>query len=140
MSIDPALLRDSVALAASREPVITRRFYEVLFARYPQVRPLFSHNAPERQQQMLQGALLAVLDHLEDPHWLSSTLGALGATHKSYGVTDDMYPMVGECLIATLAELCGDQWTPAHEASWVEAYGVITSLALAGAAQVRCAS
>ena len=86
---------------------------------------------------MLQGALLAVLDHLDDPAWLSETLGGLGAKHLSYGVTDDMYPLVGECLVATLAELCGPNWTPAHQASRVEAYGAIQSLVLAGAAKAR---
>lgn len=137
MAIDPDLLRGSIELAASREPVITKRFYEILFERYPQVRPMFSRNAPERQQQMLQGAILAVLDHLDDPTWLGDTLGGLGATHVSYGVTDDMYPLVGECLIAALADLCGDDWTDAHHDSWVEAYGVISSLAIAGAERAR---
>jgi hemoglobin-like flavoprotein len=137
MALDADLLRDSITLAASREPVITVRFYEILFARYPEVRPMFSRNAPERQQQMLQGALLAVLDHLDDPAWLAGTLEALGAHHVTYGVTDDMYALVGECLVATLAELCGDQWTPRHEAAWVEAYGVVASLAIRGAARAR---
>lgn len=140
MAIDPALLRESIELAASREPVITKRFYEILFSRYPQVRPMFSRNAPEKQQQMLQGAILAVLDHLDDQAWLANTLGELGATHVSYGVTDEMYPLVGECLIAALADLCGDAWTPAHEDSWAEAYGALTSLALAGASRMRQAS
>lgn len=137
MSDTATLLRESVAIAAAREPVITDRFYKILFTRYPGVQPMFSRNSPEKQQQMLQGALLAVLDHLEDGPWLADTLGALGAMHVSYGVTDDQYPAVGECLIAALSELCGDQWTPAHEQAWVAAYGSLTSLALAGAARAR---
>ena len=67
--------------------------------------PLFSRNAPEKQQEMLQGAILAVLDHLDDSAWLADTMGAIGVKHLDYGVTDDMYPWVGECLIAALAEL-----------------------------------
>ena len=137
MALNEHLLRESIGIAASHEPVITKRFYEIFFSRYPQVRPLFSRNAPERQQEMLQGALLAVLDHLEDGAWLTETLGALGAKHVEYGVTDDMYPWVGECLIAALADLCGPAWTPAHEAAWGEAYGALQSLALAGADRAR---
>jgi hemoglobin-like flavoprotein len=140
MPLNPALLRESISLAASHEPRITKRFYEILFTRYPQVKPMFSRNAPEKQQEMLQSALLAVLDHLDDANWLSTTLGGLGAKHVSYGVTDDMYPLVGECLIATLAELCGPAWTPAHEAAWSEAYAAIMGLTLAGAAKARAAS
>jgi len=136
----PTLLRESIGVAAAREPVITRRFYEIFHTRYPQVVPLFSKNAPEKQQEMLQSALLAVLDHLDDAAWLSETLGALGAKHVSYGVTAEMYPWVGECLIAALADLCGDAWTPEHEAAWAQAYGVLTDLALAGAARAEAAS
>lgn len=49
-------------------------------------------------------------------------------------MTEEMYGWVGECLIAALADLCEDAWTPAHEASWAAVYGALTELALAGAA------
>src|SRR5689334_10181385 len=100
--LNVSLLRDSLARATEREALITPRFYEILFTRYPQVRPLFGRNASERQQQMLQEALVAVLDHLDDSRWLQTTLGGMGAKHIDYGVSDEMYPWVGECLIATL--------------------------------------
>ncbi len=68
---------------------------------------------------------------------VEENLGALGARHVSYGVTDDMYPAVGECLIAALAELCGDRWTKEHEAAWAAVYGVLADLAIAGAKRER---
>ena len=137
VSIDATLLRESIEIAVAREPVITKRFYEILFERYPAVKPLFGRNEPARQQQMLQDTILAALDHLEDGEWLEQTLGALGAKHVTYGVTDEMYPAVGECLIAALSELCGDRWTPEHEASWASTYRVIQDLAIAGAKRAR---
>jgi hemoglobin-like flavoprotein len=48
-----------------------------------------------------------------------------------------MYPAVGECLIAALADLCGDQWTHEHEASWATVYGALADLAIAGAQRAR---
>ena len=135
-----SLLRGSIELAASREALITTRFYAIFHARYPQVIPLFGRNSADAQQRMLQDALLAVLDHLDDSAWLANTMGALGAKHVEYGVTDEMYPWVGECLIATLAELCGDEWTKDHEEAWVAAYGALTGLALAGADRARAAA
>lgn len=137
MSDAATLLRESVAVAAAREPIITKRFYEIFHSRYPVVVPLFSRNSREKQQEMLQGALLAVLDHLDDAAWLESTLGAIGAGHVAYGVTDEMYPWVGECLIAALADLNGDQWTRAHEEAWANAYGALMGMALAGAQRAR---
>lgn len=136
MALNPELLRSSLALVVEREPVITRRFYEVLFERFPQVEPLFGKNAPQQQQKMLQEAIVAVVDHLEDADWLATTLGAMGRTHVDYGVTAEMYPWVGEALLATLAEIAGEAWTPEVEAAWTEAYQAIAALMLAGAAKV----
>ena len=42
MALNAELLRSSLALVVEREPLITRRFYEILFERYPQVRPVLS--------------------------------------------------------------------------------------------------
>jgi len=138
MSLNGELLRSSLALVVEREPVITRRFYEVLFERFPQVRPMFGRNAAVAQQQMLQGAIVAVVDHLDDATWLATTLGAMGRQHSvDYGVTSEMYPMVGESLLATLAEIAGADWTPDMEAAWAEAFGAISGLMLQGAAQLQ---
>lgn len=134
MGLNAAVLRQSLELVASREPVITKRFYEILFSRYPQVKPLFSRNAPERQQKMLQDAIVAVVDHVEDASWLKQNLTAMGAKHVEYGVTREMYDWVGASLLATLAEIAGPEWTPEVEKAWTEAYGAITGLMLEGAA------
>ena len=134
---DKELLLESVGWASEREALITRRFYEILFERHPEVQPLFSRNSREAQAKMLQDAVVMAIDHLEDAAWLKETIGAVGAKHVDYGVTDEMYPWVGEALVATMAEHCGSRWTPAHEAAWVRTWGALQSLALAGAAQRR---
>ncbi len=138
MSLDPELLRRSFDLVAEREPQLTRRFYEILFERYPQVRPLFGREQA-RQAEMLQSALVSVLEHLEDASWLSETLMALGKKHVDYGVTDEMYQWVGVSLLATLGEAAGEAWTPAVEAAWTEAYGAITGLMQRGASETAAA-
>ncbi len=135
MSLNAELLRSSFELVASRQPMITPRFYELLFERYPQSKPLFSPNGAAKQQQMLQDALVAVLDHLEDASWLEQQLGALGSKHLDYGVTVEMYDWVGECLLATLAETAGDDWNAQTAEAWTAAYGAIASLMQAGAAK-----
>jgi len=135
MALNAEVLRSSLALVVEREPVITTRFYEILFERFPQARPLFSRNAPERQQQMLQEAIVAVVDHLEDGEWLVNTLGAMGRKHLEYEVTAEMYPWVGEALLATLAEHAAEAWTPEVEQAWTDAYQAIAGLMLAGAEQ-----
>ncbi len=137
MALDVELLRSSFHFVAEREPALTTRFYETFFARYPQVVPMFSRNTPQKQQEMLQRALVAVLEHLEDAAWLGDTLGALGAKHIDYGVSDDMYGWVGECLLATLAEIAGPAWTPALATAWTDAYVAVSSLMKQGAERAR---
>ena len=133
MPLNVPLLRESFEVVATANPKFVNRFYDILFERYPQTRPLFPQNGMARQVEMLTDALVAVLDHLEDAPWLQETLGALGAKHVGYGVTREMYDWVGASLLATLAEVAGSAWTPELQAAWAEAYGAIVSLMLARA-------
>src|SRR5689334_17981346 len=112
MALNVSLLRESFDLVTTVNPKLTTRFYEVLFERYPQTQALFPIANRARQAEMLTGALVAVLDHLEDAPWLRATLGALGAKHVGYGVTPEMYNWVGASLLETLAEVAGPKWTP----------------------------
>jgi hemoglobin-like flavoprotein len=133
MPLNVNLLRQSFEVVATANPRFVTRFYEILFERHPQARPLFPQNGMARQAEMLTQALVAVLDHLEDAPWLQDTLGALGAKHVDYGVTREMYDWVGASLLAALAEVAGPAWTPELQAAWSEAYGAIVSLMLAHA-------
>lgn len=130
MGLNAELLRASLALVVERQPKITPRFYEILFERYPQARPLFGRNTPEVQQRMLQDAIVAVVDHVEDASWLKEQLFAMGLRHKDYQVTPEMFGWVGECLLATLAEIAGPAWSPEIAQAWTDAYGAITSMML----------
>ena len=132
MALDSSLLQSSFDLVLERQPRMTARFYELLFQRYPQVRPLFGRDQT-LQGAMLQSALASVLERLDDAPWLAATLGAMGRKHIDYGVTREMYGYVGECWLATLAEIAAEAWTPELEAQWLEAYWAIASLMLAGA-------
>jgi hemoglobin-like flavoprotein len=133
MSLDVIALRDSFALVVERAPDVTARFYDVLFARYPEVRVLFGRNSRQKQEEMLTKALIAVIDHLEDPSWLGGTLEALGRKHVGYNVTEDMYDWVGECLLITLSDVLAADWTPRVAKAWAEAYGAISGAMIKGA-------
>jgi hemoglobin-like flavoprotein len=133
MALKVDLLRRSFERVTERQPQLTRRFYQVLFERHPQVAPLFSPQRRERQERMLTEALVALMEHLEDAGWLTSVLPALGARHADYGVSDQMYTWVGECLLATLAEVAGDDWTPELAAAWADAYAAVSKLMIGGA-------
>jgi len=140
MSLDVEALRGSFELVVERAPDVVHRFYGILFSRYPQVRPMFSRNSAAQQEKMLTQALAAVIEHLEDAPWLETQLQAMGAKHVSYGVSDDMYPWVGECLVAAMKDAAGDGWTPRIETAWTDAFGAISGLMIAGASRERAAA
>ncbi len=131
MTLDPTILRTSFEIVMDRAPDLTLRFYEVLFTRAPELQPMFRRDRTA-QAKMLAGAIAAVLDHLEDAPWLQTTLGDLGAKHATYGVTTAMYDIVGGALLATLAEVAAEAWTPEVERQWTMAYGAIAGMMQAG--------
>ena len=137
MALNVPVLRSTFDLVVERQPQLVHRFYELLFTRYPQVKPLFGRNSAAAQEKMLTDALGAVVDHLEDAPWLARTLGALGAKHEGYGVTAEMYDWVGSCLLSALGEAAGKDWTREAEIAWTDAYGAIAALMKAGAAEAR---
>jgi hemoglobin-like flavoprotein len=129
--MDKELLETSLSLVADAEEGLTLRFYAILFERHPAVRPMFGADIGP-QAAMLRGAVVAVLDHLDDAAWLGDTLGGLGAKHAEWGVTAPMYAAVAECMIAAMEELGGPAWTPEMTAAWTDALGAVASLMLAG--------
>jgi hemoglobin-like flavoprotein len=134
--MDKQLLSASLLLVAGEEDALTRRFYEILFERYPGVQPMFARDV-RAQASMLTEAIVAVLDHLDDSDWLTTSLASLGVKHAGYGVTADMYPAVGECMIAAMSERGGADWTPEMTAAWTEALAAVSVLMLAGAADAE---
>ena len=133
MGLNVPLLRSSFDLVIERQPQLTKRFYEILFERHPQARALFHRRPLAVQEKMLQEALVAVLDHVEDAAWLTDTLHGMGAKHLEYGVTDEMYGWVGGSLLATLAEVAGEDWNDELQGQWGAAYGAISGLMKEGA-------
>ncbi|AZG46678.1 globin domain-containing protein [Gordonia insulae] len=125
------LLLEGLALSADDDAGLTTAFYERLFDDHPEVRDLFSADM-RAQASMLQEALVAVLDHLDDPAWLQAHLGSLGARHAGYGVTPQMFGLVASTLVATMAERAGSQWTTPMTEAWEEALSAVAGLMLAG--------
>jgi hemoglobin-like flavoprotein len=133
--MDAALLETSLALVDTPDDGLTFRFYDILFERHPAVRPMFSEDIG-RQAKMLRSAIISVVDHLDDPTWLTETLGDLGARHASWGVVAPMYDAVTECMVAAMvaawAEVGGASWTPQMTDAWVEALNAVAGLMLLG--------
>lgn len=129
--MDAALLETSLALVDTPDAGLTTRFHAVLSERYPSTRPLSTDDLG-RQAKMLRSAIVSAADHLDDPLWLTETLGGLGARHDSWDTVASMYDAVTECMVAAMAELGGARWTPQMTDAWIEALDALSGLVLPG--------
>jgi nitric oxide dioxygenase len=139
MSLDLEALETSFDLVASRGDELMDVFYARLFAAAPAVRPLFPNDL-RRQKSMLLGALVLLRKSLRDLSAIVPTLRKLGACHVAYGARPEHYPLVGSVLVASLAEIAGDAWSPRYERAWAAAYDVVSATMLEGAEHVELAA
>jgi hemoglobin-like flavoprotein len=134
MALDLDALETSFDLVAPRGDELMDRFYDRLLATAPAVRPLFARADMDAQKRMLLGALVQLRRSLRDLDRIVPKLRELGARHVAYGARPEHYPVVGEVLIAAMAEVAGDKWRPEHAAAWAAAYGIVADAMMEGAA------
>jgi methyl-accepting chemotaxis protein len=134
MTLDLQALEESFDLVAPRGDALMDTFYARLFAAAPAVKPLFAGTDLRRQKGMLLGALVLLRKSLRDLGAIVPKLRELGARHVDYGARPEHYPVVGEVLIASMAEVAGDAWRPEYERAWTVAFASIAGAMLDGAA------
>ena len=127
------LLEQSFEKVKPQANEFASRFYENLFTDYPAAKPLFNHTKMEEQSKKLLASLVFVVENLKKPGALTEALQGLGARHVKYGALPEHYPLVGNSLLKTFEQYLGEHWTAETKQAWVDAYGVITEVMLAGA-------
>lgn len=136
MSLDVRTLRESFQLLAPQADLLAERFYDRLFADYPELQVLFEETDLADQRQKLIQSLTVIVRSLENPEKLTGYLKQLGSRHEEYGVTEDDYFPVGVTLIAVMKELAGpDIWTEEVNTAWSQAIDTVAQVMLQGAAE-----
>jgi methyl-accepting chemotaxis protein len=133
MHLDLETLETTFDLVAPRGDELMDIFYARLFAAAPAVRPLFDGTDLDRQKGMLLSTLVLLRRSLRNLDAIVPTLRGLGARHVAYGARPEHYLVVGEVLIASMAEVAGEAWRPEHELAWAAAFAVIADAMLSGA-------
>ena len=107
-------------------------FYDDLFDRNPQVRPLFADDLIAQRGTLLHELLgLAAAAH-DLPGFLAHAR-ELGLRLQRQGLHAADYAFVGEALIAAIGAVIGDGWTSGAEESWRRMYALIADAMLEGA-------
>ena len=139
MTLQVELLETSFDLIAPDGDRLMDTFYARLFATAPAVKPLFASADLRKQKAMLLGALVLVRKSLRDLDRIVPSLRALGARHVGYGAQPAHYAVVGEVLLASMAEVAGDAWRPEYASAWADAYGLVAGVMLEGHAAAELA-
>jgi hemoglobin-like flavoprotein len=137
MHLDLDTLETSFDLVAPRGDELVDVFYTRLFAAAPAAEPLFAGTDLRRQKAMLLRTLVLLRRSLRNLEAIVPELRRLGARHVAYGARPEHYPVVGQVLIASMAEITGEAWRPEHERAWAEAFDVVAGAMLSGAAEAE---
>jgi hemoglobin-like flavoprotein len=133
MNVDA--LETSFDLVAPRGDDLMDVFYARLFEAAPAVKPLFARTDLRKQKIMLLRVLGLLRRSLRDLDPIVPILHDLGARHVAYGAQPEHYPVVGAVLIASMAEVAGDEWRPEYERAWAAAFDIVAGAMLEGAAR-----
>lgn len=140
MDVNVNALETSFDHVATRGDELVDVFYRRLFAAAPDVQPLFADTDLKRQKGMLLATLVLLRRSLRDLGSITPQLREMGARHVRYGALPAHYPVVGQVLVASMAEIAGDAWTPEFEVAWTEAFAVVAGAMLDGATGVASAA
>jgi hemoglobin-like flavoprotein len=137
MTLDLEALETSFDLVAPRGDELMDVFYSRLFTAAPAVKPLFATTDLRRQKTMLLGTLVLLRKSLRDLDAIVPKLRELGARHVAYGAQPEHYPIVGEVLIASMAQIAGAAWTNEYEQAWTGAFAIVAGAMIDGARSVE---
>ena len=130
----PSLLSDqslgvvqaTASVVAAHADEITAHFYPRMFAAHPELLRVFNqgNQATGEQSKALAGSVVAYAVQLIDPEAPSfdHVMRRIAYKHVSLGIRPEQYTIVGENLIASVAEVLGDAVTPEVAAAWSEVY------------------
>ena len=115
-------------------------FYDRLFAVDPSLRHMFRTGREEQAQKLMQVLGVAVTS-LRQTGDLVPVLETMGAKHAAYGVREEHYDTVGACLLWTLEQGLGTDFSEAVRDAWTAAYELLAGAMKRGstaAALVEC--
>ena len=130
LGLDVQLLEQSFKILEPNGKKLVKRFYQLLFERYPGVKPMFSATTVAKQETKLLSALKLVIKNLRDPDTLVGVLTMLGEKHASYGALPEHYAAVASTLMDVLKEFTGDVWTEKMHDAWSAALETIAATML----------
>jgi hemoglobin-like flavoprotein len=114
---------------------VAKLFYDRLYAKHPQIAPMFDGADLPSQRLKLVKAINMVVMSLERFETVASIIRNLGYHHVFCGVKEWHYGQVGATLLWTLDTGLGKEWSDEAAMAWAIAYQMIADVMVEGARQ-----
>lgn len=123
-------IKATVPVLKEHGVTITTTFYQNLFAKHPEVRPLFDmgRQASLEQPKALAMTVVAAAQNIENLPAILPAVQKIAVKHCQAGVAAAHYPIVGQELLGAIKEVLGDAATDDILDAWGKAYGVIADV------------
>lgn len=128
------IVKATVPILEKGGEVLTKHFYKVMLAEYPEVVPYFNktHQASGDQPRALAHAVLMYAKNIDSLENIGPIASQIINKHVSLNVRADHYPVVGACLLRAMEEVLGKETaTPAVIAAWGSAYQQLADILIA---------
>lgn len=124
------IIKSTVPVLEEHGKTITTTFYKNMFEAHPELLNVFNHvnQSQGRQQTALANTVYAAAANIDNLEAILPAVVQIAHKHKSLGITEDQYPIVGYHLLGAIKEVLGDAATPEIIGAWGEAYGVIADV------------
>ena len=119
------IIKDTIPVLKQKGEEITKYFYECMFSKYPQVKPMFDENKQKNGEQpkALAMAVLMAAQNIENLENTRKFVDKVAITHTKLNVKEEHYPIVGECLLEAIKAVVGAGDDVIN--AWASAYGEI---------------
>ncbi|MCW2616063.1 MAG: hemin transporter [Frankiales bacterium] len=139
-SSSEAVIAATAGVVAAHAEEITARFYPRMFAERPELLRTFNlaNQATGEQSRALAASVVAYAVQLIDPAAPSfaHVMTRIAHKHVSLGIRPEQYTIVGQHLLAAVAEVLGAAVTPAIANAWSEVYWLFATQLIAEEARL----
>ncbi|MCQ6958650.1 NO-inducible flavohemoprotein [Mucilaginibacter aquariorum] len=124
------LILATVPILKEHGVLLTTHFYGRMFKHNPELKNMFNmaNQQTGKQQTALAMAVLAYAENIANPSVLMPVVDRIGHKHTSIDIRPEHYSIVGQHLIASIAEVLGDAATADILDAWTVAYNQLAKL------------
>lgn len=124
------IIRSTVPILEEKGVEITSRFYQNMFAAHPELLNIFNHTNQKTKAQphSLAESLYLYAKHIDDLSSVKNYTMQIAHKHRSVGVIEEQYPIIGKYLIGAMCEILELTTDSPVIQAWMKAYQELAQL------------